>query len=119
MRTVFAFFRKKLTGVMGSKSLFIEQNPLTIGDLALETVISAVKKINNDAQTFVVESQKIAQRLWDTQDRRNPAGLLVVARGQIEARPCVGILKLEHEHGVQAEESSDDHGNFVYQNNSP
>ncbi|MDP1711657.1 MAG: nucleoid-associated protein [Candidatus Nanopelagicaceae bacterium] len=111
---VFAFFRRRLSGVMSSKSLRIEPDPSRSEDFNSLLVFSAVNEIITTATNFIASSQRIARHLWNIQDGRNSAGLLVIARGQIDGLPCVGILKLEHENGVQAEESHDANGNFVF-----
>src|SRR5205085_660101 len=67
-----------------------------------------------DGTRLVSESRRIAERLYAVQDSRNSEGILVVARGQIDAGPCVGILKLEHEKGVQAQEEQDHAGHRVF-----
>lgn len=58
--------------------------------------------------------EKFAQRLYDTQDGRNPAGILVVVRGDIDGLPCGGILKLEHERGVEATQTKDGNGKVIF-----
>lgn len=112
---VFGFFRQRLSGVMARKGLPVERDVARIAvDAALAAVVDAAVEIIADATKLVPASHAIAQRLWDTQDGRNPAGILVVARGTIDDLPCAGILKLEHERGVQAEEDTDAHGQLVF-----
>jgi hypothetical protein len=93
------FFRQRLSGVMASKGLLIERDPQ--GD---PTTADAVDAILADAKTLVAQSRIIGQRLHDVQDKRSPEGILLVATGKIDGLPCVGLLKLEHERGVRAEE---------------
>jgi hypothetical protein len=112
---VFSFFRQRLSGVMARKGLPVEPDPAALAtDAAVGTVMSAARDIIGHAGNLVTASQTIAQRLWDTQDRRNPAGILVVARGSIDDLACAGILKLEHERGVQAEQETNDQGQLVF-----
>ena len=111
---VFAFFRRRLSGVMGSRGLEIEIDTLRETDAAAMVVLKSTKNILNDPTSFVLNSQRIAQRLWDTQDRRNSAGLLVVLRGRVDGLACLGLLKLENERGVQAKESRDAQGKITY-----
>jgi len=112
---VFGFFRQRLSGVMARKGLPVEpDNARFTSDAILKTVIDAAGAIISDPTRLDPASQSIAQRLWDTQDARNPAGILVLARGRIDGLPCTGILKLEHERGVQAEEDTDDKGQPVF-----
>ena len=112
---VFGFFRQRLSGVMARKGLPVEPDPAALAlDATVGTVMTAVRAIIDDTANLVTASQTIAQRLWDTQDRRNPAGILVVARGSIDDLACAGILKLEHERGVQAEQETNDRGQLVF-----
>lgn len=112
---VFGFFRQRISGVMASRGLPVERDTQRISDdPAVGTVVEAVGGIIADPSQVVAGSQVIAQRLFDTQDRRNSPGILVVSTGQIDGQACVGILKLEHERGVQAEEERDPQGNLVF-----
>lgn len=97
------FFRDRLTGVMTDRGFPIKRDPTQDG-----TAIDAIGAILADATTLVVQSRIIAQRLYDVQDRRSPEGILAVAFGEVDSLPCVGILKLEHERGIRAEEDTQD-----------
>lgn len=108
---VFYFFRQRMSGVMANRGLPVEPDPARAASNAkVGVVLEAVAGLVSDPAELVPASQAIAQRLYETQDGRNPAGILVVARAQ----PCVGILKLEHEKGVQAEQSRDADGQIVF-----
>ena len=112
-----SFFRRKVTGALGRQSLDIE--PLGDrdedqdegngeGDDAGDgdgniTGAGAVGTILADNDQFMPQSRELATVLYEKQDRRNPDGILVVALGEIDAKPCVAILKLEHEEGVRAD----------------
>jgi hypothetical protein len=112
---VFAFFRQRMSGVMASKGLPIEPDTaLFSANSRAEEVLLAVARLVEDPDELVAASREIGQRLYDAQDGRNPAGILVVARGEIDGQPCVGILKLEHERGVQAEEEHNAAGQLVF-----
>jgi hypothetical protein len=112
---VFGFFRQRLSGVMARRGLPVQADVHGIAaDAALGIVIAAVDQALVRRADLVSASKLIGQRLWETQDGRNPAGILVVARGQIDGSPCVGLLKLEHERGVQAEATHDGSGNLVF-----
>jgi len=112
---VFAFFRQRMSGVMANKGLPIEPDPKLLNtDPAIGDVLRAVASVVSDPAQLVPASREIATRLYLAQDKRNPEGILVVARGDIDGEPCVGILKLEHERGVQAEEEQNDAGQLVF-----
>jgi hypothetical protein len=112
---VFQFFRQRMSGVMATKGLPIEPDTARIAaDASVGTVITAVQSFVDDTKHFVDASRDIAQRLYDTQDGRNPAGILVVMRGEVDGLPCGGLLKLEHERGVQAEQTLDSNGNKIF-----
>ena len=112
---VFAFFRQRMSGVMANRGLPIEPDTTIVAaNPPAGEVLLAVTRLVGDPQELVSASREIAVRLYDAQDGRNPAGILVVARGEIDGQPCAGILKLEHERGVQAEEEHNDDGQLVF-----
>jgi hypothetical protein len=112
---VFQFFRQRMSGVMANKGLPVEPDTARIAaEPAVETVLKAVQAFVDDEDNLVTSSQAIAQRLYDTQDGRNPAGILVVVRGEVDGLPCGGILKLEHERGVQAAPTTDANGKRIF-----
>jgi 37-kD nucleoid-associated bacterial protein len=112
---VFQFFRQRMSGVMANRGLPIERDTATIEkDARVATVLDAVTTMLQDPSHLVTASQDIARRLYDEQDGRNPAGILVVALGDVDGLPCVGLLKLEHERGVQAEQEENERGQLVF-----
>jgi hypothetical protein len=112
---VFQFFRQRMSGVMANKGLPVEPDAARIAaEPKVATVLTAAQAFIDDDKNLVTASQAIAQRLYDTQDGRNPAGILVVVRGEVDGLPCGGILKLEHERGVQAAPSTDANGKRIF-----
>jgi hypothetical protein len=112
---VFTFFRQRMSGVMANKGLPIEPDPaLAANDPNAGDVVAAVSRVLHNPHDLVGASQEIATRLYDAQDGRNPAGILVVAAGEIDGQRCIGILKLEHERGVQAEQERNAQGQLVF-----
>lgn len=93
------FFRRKLTGAFGAQGLPVDE--VEKSDLC--GVVAARKILADSDNEFILQSQALAGKLFENQDRRNPAGILVVALGEIDSKPCLCILKLEHERGVRAE----------------
>lgn len=55
-------------------------------------------------QRLVDLSRMLAERLFDVQSFQPPPGLLAVTSGTVGSRPFVGVMKLEHERGVTADE---------------
>jgi hypothetical protein len=95
------YFQRRLRGVMAERGLEIENDP------ALDArAIDAIAAVLADTKKLVPSSQSLAQLLYDAQDRRNPEGILVIALGELEGLPALGILKLEHERGITAEEET-------------
>jgi hypothetical protein len=112
---VFSFFRQRMSGVMASRGLLVKPDGHRLASVAQAgVVLGAVREVVDDPAKLVPASQVIAQRLFDSQDGRNPAGILVVAHGEVDQQPCVGILKLEHEKGVQAEEVRNETGQLLF-----
>jgi hypothetical protein len=95
------YFQRRLRGVMAERGLDIEKDPKLDAK-----AMDAMGAVLADHKKLVTSSQVLAQLLYDAQDRRNPEGILVVALGQLEGLPALGILKLEHERGITAEEES-------------
>jgi hypothetical protein len=93
------FFRRKLTAAFGYQSFSIEE----VEKAKLCGVVAARKILADPDTALIPQSQALAKSLFDRQDKRNPAGILVVALGEIDSKPCICILKLEHERGVRAE----------------
>lgn len=94
-----AYFEDRLQKVMADRGLPIERDPdldAVATDCVSETLV--------DPTRLVPASQSLAKRLYDAQDRRSPEGILVVALCQLRESRALGLLKLEHEKGVQAEE---------------
>jgi hypothetical protein len=112
-----AFFRRKVTGAFGQQALAIEPleeddsevddgddaNGDGNGDGDAATGAGAAAAILADKGQFIPQSRELAKALYDAQDSRNPEGILVVAEGEIDGKPCIAILKLEHEEGVRAD----------------
>jgi 37-kD nucleoid-associated bacterial protein len=58
----------------------------------------------NKAQDFVGMSQALAQHLFDAQQKvRSSPGLLIVSAGTLDSGPCLAILKLQKQEGVNVE----------------
>jgi hypothetical protein len=66
-----------------------------------DTVRQALVRVLADPAELVAVSRDIATRLDDVQTGRNPAGLLAVIVGTVDAKPCVSVLKLEREQGLR------------------
>lgn len=94
-----AYFEDRLQTVMRDRGLDIERDP-SLDALATDSMMEVL----GDQRRLVHSSQVLAKRLYESQDGRSPEGILVTALCQLEGRPAVGLLKLEHEKGVQAEE---------------
>lgn len=102
------YFKQRLQNVMIARGQDVEPDP----GLDAE-VTDAIKAILADPDKLVAQSQVLAQRLYKVQDRRSPEGILVVALGKRGGRRALGLLKLEHERGVRAEEESQN-GQLVF-----
>jgi hypothetical protein len=94
-----AYFEDRLQKVMADRGFDIERDT-DLDAVATDCVSEALR----DPARLVPASQSLAKRLYEVQDRRSPEGILVVALCQLGERAAVGLLKLEHEKGVQAEE---------------
>ena len=95
------YFIERLQKVMMDRGFGIERKA------GLDTAGSdAVVDILKDKTKLINASQILAKRLFDVQDRRSPEGILVVAICSLNGKPALGLLKLEHERGVQAEQKS-------------
>jgi hypothetical protein len=108
--SVTAYFEGRVTGVMGEQGIAIEPN-----DEAESATRDAISAILRDPQSLAEQSRLIGERLHQSQDGRNPPGIVVVGTGKIDADPAVAVLKLEHESGVTAEERQLDTGQFMFE----
>lgn len=99
------YFIERLRKVMNDRGFKVERQA------GLDTEGSdAIIAILRDSTSLVSNSQVLASRLFAVQDGRSPEGILVVAACELEGAPAVGILKLEHERGVQAEQTETPQG---------
>jgi 37-kD nucleoid-associated bacterial protein len=94
------YFRERVTESL-NRSFEVEFTPdisSPVPELLKNYFISQTK--------FVAMSQDVATHLYASQSRRNPSGLLVITRGQIEQDDktvrALAILKLEKESGIRA-----------------
>lgn len=60
--------------------------------------------VNSRSDLLLDISQKMAKRLFEIQPHGLDPSLLAVSAGSIEHTPFIGVMKLEHERGVTAEE---------------
>lgn len=95
---------------MGEQGIAIEPN-----DEAESATRDAISAILRDPQSLAEQSRLIGERLHQSQDGRNPPGIVVVGTGKIDDDPAVAVLKLEHESGVTAEERQLDTGQFMFE----
>jgi len=105
-----AYFQRRLRKVMKDRG----QDVVIAADGDKRTT-DAVRAIAADPRLFVEQSQTLAHLLYEAQDGRNPAGILVVGLGTIVDRPAVGLLKLENERGVRAQEQQTEAGETFLQ----
>jgi hypothetical protein len=91
-----AYFAGKILASLGGRGLDVVADPTGDG-----TVREAVAAIIASPAALPAASQRVANRLDDIQDARNPAGLLAIVHGELANRHCVAILKLEREEGLR------------------
>ena len=99
-----AYFRKKIIKSLGLRGLEVVVDP--DGSACVREAIAEVLA-NGDR---VVEASSALRQLHEVQTGRNSAGLLTMVVGQIDARPCVAVLKLEREQGLRFKIDTDQQG---------
>jgi len=94
-----AFFQRRVRAAIAEHGLPIEPDPARdhFGADAIEAMLG-------DANELTPQSRGLAARLFDVQDLRNTAGLLVVGVGTVGDRRAIALMKLEHDSGIRAEE---------------
>jgi hypothetical protein len=90
------FFRERTIRSLNRQGYEVERDPDQRSPVPDHVIAIAA-----DATTLVARSQDLARHLWASQSGVNPAGLLVVARGAVDGKPCVSILKLEREDAIR------------------
>ncbi|MDO8184657.1 nucleoid-associated protein [Conexibacter sp. JD483] len=109
-KDVRAYFQRRLRRVLNDRG----QDVVVAADGDKRTT-DAIRAIAEKPKLFVEQSKVLAQLLYDVQNGRNSAGILVVCLGSIEDRTAVGLLKLENERGVRAQEQQTDAGETFLQ----
>src|SRR5437867_2008849 len=80
--SVTAYFEGRVTGVMGEQGIAIEPN-----DEAESATRDAISAILRDPQSLAEQSRLVGERLHQSQDGRNPPGIVVVGTGKIDDDP--------------------------------
>jgi hypothetical protein len=91
-----SYFVQKIVTSLTEHGVDVESDPNED-----ETVRAAVAQIISTPSNLPHASRRIAERLNTVQTGVNPAGLLVVATGAIDGKPCASVLKLEREQGLR------------------
>lgn len=95
-REVRNFFEERLRATL-SEAAFA-----AVADEDTDSPIPAlVDGLLNGDEDLVVPSQRMATRLFDVQTGVNSPGLIAVARGTLDGRAMLAVIKLEKEHGVR------------------
>lgn len=90
------YFRDRIAGRLAGKGMDVVTDP--DGD---PTVPRAVESTLGNAAALVEQSKVIARHLHAIQSSVNSSGLLAVIFGRLGNAPCVAVIKLEPERGVQ------------------
>lgn len=102
------FFKERVNRSLASQGYEVERDPA-----ATSPVPGLIARILDDDDDLVDASQEMARHLYASQTGVNPAGLLVVARGQVDGGRAVMILKLEREDAIRVHQTSiDGHATF-------
>ena len=97
------FFKDKLTEIISKKSFRV------IFNASLPSPVPAIiSELNSSSPRidFVEPSKKIAKHLYDIQKGTNPAGIIVIIEGKINAKNILAILKVERDEGAKIEKNS-------------
>ena len=90
------YFCRKIVGSLEERGVEVISDPNED-----PTVRTAVARIVGDPKELAEASRAIAERLNEVQTGRNPPGLLAVACGTVDGKPCASVLKLEREQGLR------------------
>jgi hypothetical protein len=90
------YFERKITHSLRNRGLEV------MADMTGSPIVrDGVDAILRDRGQLVPVSKAIAEHLDQSQTRRNPAGLLAVGHGTVDARDVIAVLKLEREQGLR------------------
>ncbi len=97
------FFKDKLTEIISKKSFRVRFN-----SSITSPVPAIITELNSSSPRidFVEPSKKIAKHLYDIQKGTNPAGIIVIIEGKINAKNILAILKVERDEGAKIEKNS-------------
>lgn len=91
------FFRERMATALGRRAFAVELNPQPPSPIP-ELIRSFLTDSKNN---LVTTSQRMATHLYDSQSGVNPGGLLTVARGKVEGRKAIAVMKLERDEGTR------------------
>lgn len=94
------YFRERIIKSLGTAAYHVVPDGASTSPVP-EAVFALLA---DDYADFVPHSQLMARHLFESQNKINSPGLLVVAAGRIEGRRSLGLMKLEREQGVRVEE---------------
>lgn len=97
------FLKEKITTSLGRNAFEVEHDAAESSP-----VPDLVVKVIADELQLVASSQAIANHLHSSQTGVNPAGLVIVCRGTVDARECCAILKLEREEAIRVQQTQVD-----------
>ena len=97
------FFKERITRSLGRQAFEVERDP----DVTSPVPGHVAEIIDDNNDNLVAASQGIAEHLYASQTGINPAGLVVVCRGRVDAQSCCGILKLEREDAIRVQQTGD------------
>ena len=90
------YFQRKIIASLEERGVEVASDPNED-----DTVRKAAALIVAHPSDLAAASRTIAERLHEVQTGRNPPGLLAVACGTVDGKPCASVLKLEREQGLR------------------
>lgn len=92
------FFRERMNRSLNKQRYAVERDPAQTSPIP-----GLVAAVIGDENQLVDASQAMAAHLFACQSAVNPAGLVIVCTGVVDAERSVGILKLEREDAIRVE----------------
>jgi hypothetical protein len=99
------FFKDKVSEAIGGKGFKI------VFDATFSSPVPTLIKniIDGRSPSFIDSSKEISKHLYDIQKGWNPAGIVVVIKGQVNRKKVAVIMKLERDEGARLKKHSREH----------